>query len=130
MESFDRLRAILAASHCTVCGHPIDPARIRILAEREDLTFVELPCPRCGVVALGMVTFAGEPPRRRYGEFSAADEARFAGQPPISADDVLDAHVFLAGWHGDLRSLLGESPGRSARPSAAPRPRPASSRDQ
>ncbi len=116
MESFDRLRALLAATDCTVCGRPIDAARIRILAERDDCTFVELPCRHCGVVALAMVTIGGEAPRRRYGEFTAADEARFAGRPPISADDVLAAHELLAAWQGDLRGLLGDGSTRPSRP--------------
>ncbi|HWP61954.1 MAG TPA: hypothetical protein VNO86_00570 [Candidatus Binatia bacterium] len=116
MESLDRLRALLAATPCTVCGRPIDPGRIRILAQREDLTFVELPCRACGVVAVGMVTFVGEPSRpSRYGEFTAADEARFAHRPPISADDVLAAHELLSSWHGDLRGLLGDDSSRTAR---------------
>lgn len=114
MESFDRLRALLAATDCPVCGRPIDPARIRILAQRDDLTFVELPCLACGVVALGMVTVAPEPIPRRYGEFTAADEARFAGRPPISADDLLAAHELLASWQGDLRGLLGDGPPRAS----------------
>lgn len=124
MESFDRLRAILAATHCTLCGRPIDPARIRILAEREGLTFVELPCLRCGIVALGLVTFVegdGDRPRRRYGEFTAADEARFADRPPIGADDVLAAHEFLADWRGDLRGLLEAEAGDSAEGSSRDR---------
>ncbi len=124
MEPFDRLRAILAATHCTLCGRPIDPARIRILAEREGLTFVELPCLRCGIVALGLVTFVegdGDRPRRRHGEFTAADEARFAGRPPISADDVLAAHEFLAGWRGDLRGLLEAGTGGSTEGSSRDR---------
>lgn len=126
MEPLDRLRALLAATSCTVCGRPIDPARIRILAQRDDLTFVELPCRACGVVALGMVTFVDEPspsPRRRlrYGEFTAADEARFADRPPISADDVLAVHELLSSWRGDLRSLLGDDSSRTADRSDADR---------
>ncbi|MER3417846.1 MAG: hypothetical protein C4343_01745 [Chloroflexota bacterium] len=115
MESFDRLRALLAATDCVVCGRPIDPARIRILAERDDATFVEFACLGCGVVALAMVTIAGEPVSRRYGEFTAADEARFADRPPISSDDVLAAHELLAEWRGDLLGLIGAGRNRPPR---------------
>lgn len=107
-----QLQAALAGAACAVCGAPLSAQKIRILARREDLAFVELPCPICGSVALGLVLAAADGSLRvdgvSRGEFTVADELRFASAPPISADDVLAVHEVLASHTGGLVDLLGE----------------------
>ena len=110
MHAHERLRALLAANGCTACGGPLEVGRIRVLAEREDLAFVELPCASCGSTALAMVTGlpSGEPfvDASGNGEIPAGDEARSAA-PPIDEEDVLAMRRLLRSHRGDLRSLLG-----------------------
>jgi hypothetical protein len=122
MDRHDRLRALLRGTSCTVCGDPLDANRIRLLAERDDLAFVELPCPSCGSTTLGMVTLrpSGEAflDVSHYGEFGPEDETRLAGGAPLDGDDVLEMHAFLEAYRGDLRSLLRER--RSGRPGDDP----------
>jgi hypothetical protein len=36
----------------------------------------------------------------------AADRARSADMPPISADDILDMHEFLDSFDGDFKDLF------------------------
>lgn len=74
--------------------------RIRLLARREDLAFVEIACTGCGSTTLGFVV-GGD----------AADAAP-ATATPVTADDVLDMHATLEAWQGDLRSLLADAPAR------------------
>jgi hypothetical protein len=127
MDRQDRLRALLRGTSCTVCGDPLGAERIRILAEREELAFVELPCPACGATTLGMVTLRPDGDAfldvSGYGEFGPADEARFGGARPLAADDVLDMHTFLAGYRGSLSELLEDrrpdGPGDPGRPGTA-----------
>jgi hypothetical protein len=111
MHAHERLRALLAATGCTACGGPLEAGRIRVLAERDDLAFVELPCASCGSTALAIVTGApsGEPlvDVSGTGELSSADEARLAAAPPIDEEDVLAMRRLLHSHRGDLRSLLG-----------------------
>lgn len=116
MHAHEHLRALLAATGCTACGGPLEAARIRVLAERDDLAFVELPCASCGSTALAMVTGApsGEPflEVSGTGELSAGDRARFAAAPPIDEEDVRAMRRLLRSHRGDLRSLLDpDAPG-------------------
>jgi hypothetical protein len=80
-----------------------------MLAERDDVAFVELDCIDCGSSALGLVT--GD---RRDGPLAldVADDppvegSSAGGRPrPISAEDVELVRRDLAGWRGDLVSWL------------------------
>ncbi|HXG39891.1 MAG TPA: hypothetical protein VNJ28_03020 [Candidatus Limnocylindrales bacterium] len=116
MDRAERYRADLGGSVCTVCGSRLRADRIRLLAERDDLAFLELGCDRCGAETLGIVTYDRVGGAERpvldpapYGEFGPADELRFAGRPPIGPADVERMRAFLAGHRGDLRSLLRPS---------------------
>jgi len=112
------LRARLTGAGCTSCGAGIPVDRIAVLADRGDLAFVEMTCPRCGSRTLGVVVAAdANPPvldTARHPELDPAAEARLAGSPPLAEDDVLAMHRFLAGWDGDLRTLVADEPGDSA----------------
>jgi hypothetical protein len=115
MDPRDRLRSLIAGVGCTICGHPLRADRIRILAQRDDLYFVELPCAGCEAATLGMVSVPDDAPGSLdiapRGELDAYDEARLAGRPAVSADDVADMREFLAGYRGDILHLLRD--GRS-----------------
>lgn len=114
MDPHVRLRDLLAGAACTVCGRPLAVGRARVLARREELAFVELPCDGCGLAGLGIVSGPVDDPSIRpsvdgvsFGELGPIDEARLAGSAPVSAADVLAMHEFLASWRGDLRGPLG-----------------------
>jgi hypothetical protein len=116
MDPSDRLRPLLDGVGCTVCGVRVPPERIRILAHRDDLAFVELACPGCSSATLGLLLAPPEPDGEPfldvapYGELTAADEARRGSTGPISALDVDAMRDHLAAWDGDLRGLLGQPP--------------------
>jgi hypothetical protein len=125
MESQEWLRTQLTTVRCSGCGEAYPRSRIRILAQRDELWFVSLRCAGCGASALGLVTVrvadeadapgpgeapvvgeAGPAAHRMSAEFTAADAARLAGSPAIGADDVIEAHRFLAVFDGDFRRLF------------------------
>ena len=97
MDPLDHLRALPDGMPCSVCGERVPGASIRLLAWRDDLAFLQLECPSCLSTTLGF-TFDGRA--------EAADADGGPGPAPISSDDVLDMHQLLAGWRGDLASLL------------------------
>jgi len=113
MDPRDQLRPLLDGVGCTVCGSLVPAERIRILAHRDDLAFVELSCPGCGSTTLGMLQAAADGSAvldvAPFGELTPADEARRTGTGPITAQDVKAARAFLAGWDGDLVGLLRHS---------------------
>jgi hypothetical protein len=110
--------ALLGAG-CTKCGQPYGPSGIRVLAQREDVAFVQLVCFTCQTQTLALVTgglaaagsspeqsesVAGSSPaRRRKGKIEVSRGAA----TPISEADVVAMRFFLDGYQGDLRGLLG-----------------------
>jgi hypothetical protein len=101
MDPLDHLLALPDGLRCTVCDERVPAARIRALAHRDDLTFIEIDCEACASSTLGFV-LAG-----RTDEPAGANERATAdASDPVSSDDVLDMHELLASWHGDLTDLL------------------------
>jgi hypothetical protein len=105
---------------CTVCGSHVSVDRIRLLARRDDLAFVEIACDACGSAALGMILAengpdAGDPESPRS---TMSPTVRRSG-PPVDANDVIEMREFLDGWDGDFRALFerGTPSNRSARSS-------------
>ncbi len=119
MDPRDRVRPLPDGAACTACGAPVPTGRIRILARRDDLAFVELDCAACGSAALGLLTpslAADGAPELDV----ATDPAGIAWPPrgvtvrPVSAADVTAIRDDLAAWDGDLVGWLAtlEDPGR------------------
>jgi len=102
----DHLRALLDGIVCTVCEERVPASRVRLLARRDDLLFLQIDCAACGSTSLGFIADAAV----------GSEAERLDGAPVISSDDVLDMHAFLETWTGDLSSLVGSSddtwPGR------------------
>lgn len=105
------LRARLTGAGCTSCSAAVPVDRIAVLADRGDLAFVELRCPACGSRTLGVVVVDDDATPRLdtmpHPELDPATEARLAGVPALDEEDVAAMGRLLAGWSGDLRSLLG-----------------------
>jgi hypothetical protein len=107
MDPLDHLLELPDGLRCTVCDERVPATRIRALAHRDDLTFIEIDCEACASSTLGFVlagrTDEPAPSRESSGANErGADEAA----DPVSADDVLDMHELLASWRGGLTDLL------------------------
>jgi hypothetical protein len=108
MDPRDRLPPFANGVDCAVCGGLVPMDRIRILARRDDLAFLELACAACKSESLGIVVGGdsdGSRSRAIYGEFDDADDARFRDAPPIGADDLLVARELLQ--RGGIDALVG-----------------------
>ena len=124
MDSPDWLRTQLTAFTCPACGRRYRDSRIRLLAERDGLFFVDLDCSRCGSHTVAIVTVELD-----ESEFSIVDASDIslealrvaehlgeelpAAAAPVTADDVLEMHEFLASFKGDMRALFRLSAKRS-----------------
>jgi len=96
---------------CTACGAPVPSGRIRILARRDDLAFVQLDCVACGSAALGLlmdpVAPGGEPILDVAGDPGTAGSiAPGATVRAVSQADVDAIRDDLAAWDGDLVGWL------------------------
>ncbi len=114
MDSPDWLRTQLTTFTCPACGRRYRGSRMRLLAEREGLFFVDLDCSRCGshTVAIVTVEFDETDVTIEVSDVVAEDEVEHLGEPlpaaaaPVTADDVLEMHEFLSGFQGSLGELL------------------------
>ncbi|MFN8520833.1 MAG: hypothetical protein U0667_15875 [Chloroflexota bacterium] len=109
MDGADWLRTQLTSFGCAACGAPYEPGRIRLLAERDGLYFVDLACIECASRAVAIVTVElddDDEPRADAGELvRLATDAR-AQVAPVAVDDVLDMHRFLERFSGGTVELL------------------------
>jgi hypothetical protein len=103
MDPLDHLLALPDGHRCSVCEERVPAARVKLLAWRDDLAFLQIDCGSCFSSTLGFM----------LGGLADAPVTRPVSAP-ISADDVLDMHQLLASWRGDLAGLLsGDDPGRA-----------------
>jgi transcription elongation factor Elf1 len=118
MDSPDWLRTQLTSFTCPACGRRYRGSRIKLLAERDGLFFVDLDCSRCGSHTVAIVTV--ELDEAELSIIDASDielavdlepehlgEELPVGAAPVTADDVLDMHDLLSRFDGDMYSLLG-----------------------
>lgn len=111
MDAERWLTSELASFGCAACGQPYGEAHIRLIAQREELFFVDLSCPHCGSQAVAIVTIQvdGDGTTLDGGELVRAEspvKTAAADAPAISADDVLDAHALLDDFSGDVHQLI------------------------
>ena len=111
MNILRRLREEARAYDCGVCGTNHGRSEIRLLGKIEAMYVVRVTCSKCTtsfkllVEERGLARPVKEDPGPRR-------------PPPVTADDVLDAHDFLEGFDGDVRELLGTR-GKVGGPSTA-----------
>ncbi len=119
MDGADWLRTQLTSFGCAACGEPYETGRIRLLAERDGLYFVDLACASCASQAVAIVTIEldeDDIPQADAGDLIqiVTDPVRIPVRAPIDADDVLDMHGMLAAFQGDATALLARLDGGSS----------------
>ena len=113
MDPRDDLDSLAGGVDCAACGLFVPTDRIRVLARRDDIAFVEIHCPACRSESLGIVIASDETtesglavgPGRVYGEFGPGDEERFREALPIGPADLDIVRSLLA--RGGLSALVG-----------------------
>lgn len=115
MDAESWLTSELASFACAACGLAYGQGHIELIAQREELFFVDLSCDHCGSQAVAIVTIQleGESADMQAGELVRAEIAHEGGGGPISADDVLDAHQLLTGFSGDVHQLMARLSGEA-----------------
>ena len=114
MDSPDWLRTQLTTFTCPACGRRYRGSRMRLLAEREGLFFVDLDCSRCGSHTVAIVTVEVDESdvTIEVSDVVGEDEIEHLGESLpmgaalVTADDVLEMHEFLDRYQGSLVTLL------------------------
>ena len=124
MDSPDWLRTQLTTFTCPACGRRYRGSKMRLLAEREGLFFVDLDCSRCGSHTVAIVTVEHDENEVtiEVSDVVGEDEIEHLGEPlpvgaaRVTADDVLEMHQFLARYKGSFDELFETGPTRSGGP--------------
>ena len=105
MDMLDILRRQAGRFQCPKCGESLADCQLEMVAHQDDQSLVKVTCAHCQdvrVIAVAIATEAETAP--------VIDDIR--DQPvdelgaPITADDVLDVRLALAGFEGNLAGLL------------------------
>jgi hypothetical protein len=118
MDAESWLTSELASFGCAACGQAYGQGHIRLIAQREELFFVDLSCDHCGSQAVAIVTIQidGDSATVEGGELVRVEEVDPDAAPdgaPVSADDVLDVHDLLEDFHGDVHQLIARFDGEA-----------------
>ena len=118
MDAESWLTSELASFGCAACGQAYGQGHIRLIAQREELFFVDLSCEHCGSQAVAIVTIQvdGDTTTLEGGELVRVEEADLDAArdgPPVSADDVLDVHDLLDDFDGDVHQLIARFDGEA-----------------
>jgi hypothetical protein len=119
MDGPEWLSSQLTSFTCPACRQRYRAASIRLLAEREGLYFVDLDCAGCGSRTVAIVTIGSDDAEAAIAEIPVISDAlaelelRPSAGAPVSADEVLEMHQFLAGFRGDVDALFRAAAGQA-----------------
>lgn len=98
MEEVEWLIERLGDARCASCGLRYTKGAVRGIGYENDYWFVYVTCLGCGTQGIGVAMAKSG---------SAAPAVSDVPEvPPLTPDDVLDAHEHLAGYRGDVHRLF------------------------
>ena len=97
---------------CSVCGTNHARSDIRVLGKLDSAWIVRVTCSSCQTAFKLLVVV-----EEQRAEVTPVKEERPREhrRPPVSIDDVLDAHKVLEGFEGDVNALFKRPSTRSRR---------------
>ncbi|MGH2490059.1 MAG: hypothetical protein ACRDF9_01000 [Candidatus Limnocylindria bacterium] len=102
MNILRRLREQAKDYDCSVCGANHARSEIRLLGRLDAAWIVRVTCSRCET-SIKLLVYAD----RERAALAPMRERPIRGKrPPISLDEVIDAHEFLERFEGDVRALF------------------------
>ncbi|MEP6693291.1 MAG: hypothetical protein ABJB39_01450 [Chloroflexota bacterium] len=102
MNILKRLREQAKDYECKVCGANHARSEIRLLGRLEAAWIVRVTCWRCES-AIKLLVYVD---RERTSLAPINEKPVRAKRPPVSLDEVIDAHEFLEQFEGDARALF------------------------
>lgn len=87
---------------CGLCGTNHSRSEISVLGKREGAYVVRVVCSKCAT-NITLLVYMGEKPQAPRALGAAPKRLR---RPPVSLDDVIDAHDLLDSFTGDVSQLF------------------------
>jgi hypothetical protein len=103
MNILRRLREQAKEYNCSVCGTNHARSEIRLLGRLDSAWIVRVTCASCET-SIKLLVYAD---RERAALAPTSDRPARVRRPPVSLDEVIDAHEFLERFEGDARALFG-----------------------
>lgn len=104
------LKQLVSTLRCHVCRRGFEREHVRVAARHEQLWIVSVRCSVCRNQQVLWVALKENREETLLRDVSAAEDEQFAAMAPVSCDDVLDMHQFLAEFSGDFGDLFADSP--------------------
>jgi hypothetical protein len=102
MNILRRLREQAKDYDCKVCGANHARSEIRLLGRLEAAWIVRVTCWQCET-AIKLLVYVD---RERAALAPVKERPVRARKPPVSLDEVIDAHEFLERFDGDVHALF------------------------
>ena len=102
MNILRRLREQAKEYECKVCGANHARSEIRLLGRLEAAWIVRVTCWQCET-AIKLLVYVD---RERASLAATNERPTRSKRPPVSLDEVIDAHEFLEQFDGDVRALF------------------------
>jgi len=102
MNILRRLREQAKDYDCKVCGANHARSEIRLLGRLEAAWIVRVTCWQCET-AIKLLVYVD---RERAAVAPMKERPVRARKPPVSLDEVIDAHEFLERFDGDVHALF------------------------
>lgn len=102
------LRQLVSTFRCQVCHCGYERDQVRVAARHDELWIVSVRCRRCRNQQVFGITLTDE---EEIADSDIEEEEIFASLEdealdPVTYDDVLDMHLFLADFNGDFTLLF------------------------
>ncbi|MFH1173170.1 MAG: hypothetical protein V1692_01410 [bacterium] len=95
-------------SYCPVCNSRYEQVEAKIVEEKDESYLVHLKCRRCQSSVLALITASalGLTSVGLITDLESYEVVKFREEPAVSADDVLQAHLFLNNNQEAVKKLI------------------------
>ena len=102
MNILKYLREQARLYNCNVCGTNHSRSKISVLGKLESAWIVRVTCMKCQTAFKLLVVIE----EQRAAVTPVREEPDRGSRQAVTADEVIDAHEFLEGYEGDVRTLF------------------------
>ena len=100
------IKKLVVTIECGVCGEHYEDEHVRVIGHRDDLWFLSVFCPVCKSQGLVAAVIEEGELSCSITDLSETEEAKFCSLESVSADELLDLHLFLEDFDGDFARLF------------------------